>query len=360
MKTLSQINPCFVPMGGYWSAASGNDAGAVAASPVVEPPAAVVELPAAVVELPTAAATVQSGAEDKLVYRCPFEIPAKYKTVFQDALLRLTLCHDIVIAGGSVMALANPRISADLGIHDVDIFVLGARGVEVIWRELLSQPDTKFCTIDPRSSGLLVVVNPRFSSAPMQIMFGMMGCTLQTLLQDFDFDVVAASVRLSRVGSPPMLVTLEGTDAAWAHQVATIQNPAKCNARRVLNTRKKGFTVQFTGSESFRGLIKAIGAHLPAEYQMSQVGKDMMDNSYVTLGTVDKYWVADAILFSTETGVTRGYSWCSVDNIKLRGEVRRAFLAGDFDPVAVALRSSGAGAGAASGDVAGGASVSSA
>jgi hypothetical protein len=322
------------------------------------------------VEPPAAAATVQTGAEDKLVYRCPFEIPAKYKTVFQDALLHMTLCHDIVIAGGSVMALANPRISADLGIHDVDIFVLGARGVEVIWRELLSQPDTKFCTIDPRSSGLLVVMNPRFSCAPIQIMFGMMGCTLQTLLQDFDFDVVAASVRLSRVGSPPMLVTLEGTDAAWAHQVATIQNPGKCNARRVLNIRKKGFTMQFTGSESFRGLIKAIGAQLPAEYQMSQVGKDMMDKSYLLLtGSVCKYWVADAIFFLTETGVTRGYSWCSLDNVKLRGEVRRAFLAGDFDPVAVARISSGAGAaagagagagaaaGAASGDVAGGVSA---
>lgn len=236
-------------------------------------------------------------------------LPEEFQGVFTPALLELSRCSQVVIAGGAVMAAGRFAASRDPAlltqVADIDIFITGSQGIAAVESAVFADADTQAIMNAPW--GTFMVNNPRYSTAPLQFVFSSLGATAAEVLGTFDMDCVAACLRLGTktTDSGAMVPTLQlgtltGTREAWAHNVATVVNALTLSERRILGTREKGFTVAFASPEVRTQVQASLEKALPRDQYFPKHGVD------VTRSVFDTLTAAVAAAAGSEPGALAG------------------------------------------------------
>jgi hypothetical protein len=186
-------------------------------------------------------------------------IPPEFGELLPPQLLKLVSHPEVLIAGGSVAAMgrfmATKLSSCVDNVGDIDIFILGAGGLEVVERCLLGDPATRLIyqceKISKRPApGTCTLTNPTFSSVPIQVVFGAVGGETQDgVLGRFDFDVVMAGLKAGAEPGTYMLGTGPTTKAAWDSRVATVVNSDVLTLSRFLKMRRLGYVIKFADNK---------------------------------------------------------------------------------------------------------------
>jgi hypothetical protein len=173
-----------------------------------------------------------------------------YRDVFTPALLELAKNPELVVTGGAV---AEAALDGRNYIADVDIFVLGSKGLEAVY-SVFDDPSSVQANSCPL--GTAMVRNPKYSSVPLQFVFGCLGFSREDVLRKFDFDYVMATLQTSEEGVTS-LGLFPATAHAWATRVATVTH-AGVRERRLVCARKKGFTLRFRTEEERAAVARSI------------------------------------------------------------------------------------------------------
>jgi hypothetical protein len=220
-------------------------------------------------------------------------LPACFSGEFLSPLLALAQCPDIVLAGGSVMALGRAALGLSVDKHpirDIDVFVLGSTGLQMVLERLIQHPESLLLRQDLSEGFPLVVVrNPLFSSNPIQVLFGSLGHTMQSLLYCFDFDCVGAALVAPAGGEDPLLHmwTLPSTIGSWHSMVAQVVNASAVRERHATNIVAKGYTLKTVLKTHLRRHVnQTLSAAMKTPvYDPSPIASAMaVDDNYVQQG----------------------------------------------------------------------------
>lgn len=194
-------------------------------------------------------------------------VPTLFERVFPAGLLECTRTGQVLVAGGSVMAMGRAMMCAHADdaarfvtdpIHmaDVDVFVLGPLGADAVKaylmgpdpaarvavvREAHTAPGT-FAAITPESAAVAPGRSLDHHPVQVQVVFGTFGCTQDEVLLNFDVDVVSAGLRINPATGAVELGTRPTTRAGWQTGVATVFNATVLHAGRFPKLYAKGFT----------------------------------------------------------------------------------------------------------------------
>ena len=194
----------------------------------------------------------------------PVVVPTLFERAFPAGLLECTRSGQVLIAGGSVMAMGRAMLCAHADdaarfvtdpthMADVDVFVLGPRGADAVKAYLMgvegaavvceahTAPGT-FAVITPESAAVAPGRSLQHYPVQVQVVFGTFGCTQDEVLLNFDVDVVSAGLRINSDTGAVELGTRPTTRAAWQSGVATVFNGTVLNAGRFPKLYAKGFT----------------------------------------------------------------------------------------------------------------------
>lgn len=200
----------------------------------------------------------------------PVVVPALFQRVFPAGLLECTRTGQVLVAGGSVMAMGRAMMCAHaedavrfvtdpIHMADVDVFVLGPLGADAVKAYLMAAggPDPAarvavlceahtapgtFAAITPDSAAVAPGRSLDHHPVQVQVVFGTFGCTQDEVLLNFDVDVVSAGLRINPATGAVELGTRSTTRAGWQSGVATVFNGTVLHAGRFPKWHAKGFT----------------------------------------------------------------------------------------------------------------------
>ncbi len=255
--------------------------------------------------------TMKKSQSKSLHWQTCTHIPPEFQDVFTPALLALTTCPEIVIAGGAVQALATALIRDEAAcvplactVRDVDIFVLGRAGVNMLRDVLFHSPHSGHTRVMPglgttKHCTLCVVRNDTLSSAPLQIIFGSLGDALDAddLVLGFDMDCSSVAIRQRADSSILELGTGPGTIESWQTGRATVTDTKILSRDRILNMRGKGFQIGFrTPEQEVEAAMRIYGktskAREAASVLMPVVEIRSARNADEAAGFARDWWIA--------------------------------------------------------------------